>query len=275
MYRGLMVDFLNRAVWKKSSYQGKALLPGQFGAVMSHLAESLGVPRSTLQRMVAHLEADDFLKVENVGNRFVVITIANWHIYQESEKEAWATGGQPAVNQRATGGQPSYKVEEVKKEEEKNISTSPRAGVDDPLPGKGEAAKLFKTVKKIFEDAWPEAQKTVVHTDAMLFALMEHMALDRDRAGPDFWLSLAQRSRSSAFLRGEVAGAKGFFPGMKLSWFVKLDSVGKILNGDFDDAPARRARASPSAAASDVCRQNTDAIEAALAARRQRRRENQ
>lgn len=115
MYQGLIINLLSRAAWKKGSYQGREILPGQFGAVMSHLAESLGVPRSTLQRMVAHLEADDFLKVENVGNRFVIITVVNWSIYQEPEKDAWAAGGQPTGAQRAAGGQPSYKEEEVKK----------------------------------------------------------------------------------------------------------------------------------------------------------------
>lgn len=135
MYQGLIINLLCRAAWKKGSYQGRDILPGQFGAVMSHLAESLGVPRSTLQRMVAHLEADDFLKVENMGNRFVVITIVNWNSYQESEKESWATGGQPTVNQRATGGQPSIRNKEGKKErkEEKKESKEP-SGPSAPSP---------------------------------------------------------------------------------------------------------------------------------------------
>lgn len=115
MYQGLIINLLTRAAWKKSSYQGREILPGQFGAVMSNLSESLGVPRSTLQRMVAHLEEDGLMEVKNVGNRFVIITIINWHSYQESEKEPWAADGQPAVNQRAAGGQPYYKEEEVKK----------------------------------------------------------------------------------------------------------------------------------------------------------------
>lgn len=115
LYQGLIINLLSRAAWKKGSYQGRDILPGQFGAVMSHLAESLGIPRSTLQRMVAHLETDGLLKVENMGNRFVIITIINWHIYQCSENGEWAADGQPVVNQRAADGQPSYKEEEEKK----------------------------------------------------------------------------------------------------------------------------------------------------------------
>ena len=120
MYQGLIINLLTRAAWKKSSYQGRDILPGQFGTVMSQLAESLQVARTTLQRMVAHLESDDFLKVENVGNRFVIVTILNWGSYQENETSQRATNGQQMVNQRAANGQPSYNEEEVKKEERNN-----------------------------------------------------------------------------------------------------------------------------------------------------------
>lgn len=251
MYQGLMTNFLNRAAWKKSSYHGRGILPGQFGTVLSRLAESLGVPRSTLQRMVTHLEEDGFLEVENVGNRFSIITITNWHIYQMSEGDAWATGGQPVVNQRATGGQPSYKEEEVKKEEE-YISPSPRACVDDPesptqAPTRGEAARLFKTVQGVFVEVWPEAAHTAVtHTDEMLTHLAEHLKADPQRAGPGFWRTAAKRSRASAFLRREVPGKNGkCFPGMRFGWFLKPDTIGKISNGDFDDAPTPRSRDAP------------------------------
>ena len=134
MYQGLIINLLTRAAWKKGSFQGREILPGQFGAVMSHLAENLQVARSTLQRMVAHLEADDFIKVKNVGNRFVIITIVNWCSYQEVEREAWAADGQPTVNQRAADGQPSYKEEEVKKEERREGGDIARAHVAPFVP---------------------------------------------------------------------------------------------------------------------------------------------
>lgn len=99
MYQGLIINFLSRAAWQKNCYQGRNILPGQFGVVLTHLAKELGLTRSTLQRMLAHLEADDFLKIENVGNRFVLITIINWHTYQTQEKE----NGQQSPGGQQTG----------------------------------------------------------------------------------------------------------------------------------------------------------------------------
>jgi hypothetical protein len=161
MYQGLIINLLTRAAWKKSSYQGRDLFPGQFGAVMSHLAESLGVPRTTLQRMVAHLEADGLLTVENVGNRFIVITIVNWHVYQSTEEGEWATNGQPMGDQRATNGQPicesddknsknsdlsssfePYNVEEGKKVRKKKVSKA-RAGASGSVPSFDELVSAY------------------------------------------------------------------------------------------------------------------------------------
>ena len=114
MYQGLIINFLSRAAWKKSSYQGKDILPGQFGAVLNHLAESLDVPRSTFKRMVAHLVADNFIRVQNVGHRFSIITIVNWGTYQDSGDSVWAADRLLMGRQRAADGPPYYKEESKK-----------------------------------------------------------------------------------------------------------------------------------------------------------------
>ena len=186
MYQGLIINCLSRAAWKKSSYKGRELQPGQFGAVISHLAVSLGVPRSTLQRMVAHLEEDGLLEVTNVGNHFSIITIVNWHTYQETESGTWATDGQPAVNQRATGGQPSYKEEEGKKERKKNIKNPPIAPLEG---GDGEAAPSAfaqfweaypkKLGKKAAAKAWGKARDKPALPDLLA-------AVERQKAWPQW-----------------------------------------------------------------------------------------
>ena len=123
-------------------------------------------------------------------------------------------------------------------------------------------------------EVWPEAASTaIMHTDEMLMALIEHVAMDSARASPEFWRGLAGRSCASAFLRGEVSGSKSHFSGMRLSWFLKPDNVGKILNDDFDDAPNGCPRAGPKATAVDVYSQNQETAEEVLALRRQRRQD--
>lgn len=117
MYQGLMINLLARAAWKKGSYKGRDILPGQFGTVLKLLADTLNVPKTTLYRMVSHLEEDGFLKAENVGNQFTLITIVNWQLYQEQEKTPWNANGTQTERKWNANGTPSYIEEEVKKEE--------------------------------------------------------------------------------------------------------------------------------------------------------------
>lgn len=152
LYQGLIINLLSRAAWKNGSYLGRDILPGQFGTVMSRLAESLGVPKTTLHRMVSHLEEDGFLRVSNAGNRFTVITIINWDIYQDSPDDQWNAGGTQVEHQRNAGGKPSYKEEEDKKIRNKNINTPPHppegGGEDISNPAHAPVEKEKKARKK-------------------------------------------------------------------------------------------------------------------------------
>jgi hypothetical protein len=79
------------------------------------LSEELKIPRTTLKRAIQDLVEDEFISIQNMGNRYTLITIVNWETYQQTEKES----GQPTVNQRLTGGQPADIIKEGKKERKK------------------------------------------------------------------------------------------------------------------------------------------------------------
>ena len=144
MYQGLMINFLTRASWKETSYQGHDIHPGQFGVVMSRLAESLVVSRGVVVRMVNRLLSDGFLSVENVNNRFTIITIVNWDSYQESELAGRTTDEQPTDNRRSTDRTTLLKEEkEVKKE---RINTP-------PLPPTG-GREVREAYSQDFLDFW-------------------------------------------------------------------------------------------------------------------------
>lgn len=151
MYQGLMINFLTRASWKETSYQGHDIHPGQFGVVMSRLAESLGVSRGVVVRMVNRLLSDGFLSVENVNNRFTIITIVNWDSYQENELAGRTTDEQPTDNRRSTDRTTLLKEEkEVKKE---RINTP-------PLPPTG-GREVREAYSQNFLDFWAHYPRKV------------------------------------------------------------------------------------------------------------------
>ncbi|SCY84314.1 hypothetical protein [Desulfoluna spongiiphila] len=100
-YRGLMWSILNRARFKPVYFSGHHVPAGSFGIVVSEWALGEGITRPKLQRMLKALEEDEFIKTENVSNRFCLITVVNWDTYQTSPEES----EQPVNNQRTTDEQ--------------------------------------------------------------------------------------------------------------------------------------------------------------------------
>ena len=126
LHRALIETFLVEANWKKGYFCGQEIGPGQLAVSVLGLAKELKVSRTTLQRAIKDLVADEFITVTNMGNRWTMITLVNWDTYQNNENQ----NGQPMGNRRATDGQPAGIIKEYKKEriKEKN----------PPLPPLGE-----------------------------------------------------------------------------------------------------------------------------------------
>jgi len=100
-YRGLMWSILNRARFKPVYFAGHHVPAGSFGIVVSEWALGEGITRAKLQRMLKALEEDEFIKTENVSNRFCLITVVNWDTYQATPEES----EQPVNNRRTTDEQ--------------------------------------------------------------------------------------------------------------------------------------------------------------------------
>lgn len=261
MYQGLIINLLTRAVWKKSGYQGRDILPGQFGTVLNHLAESLNVPRSTFKRMVAHLVEDGFICVENVGHRFSIITIANWDRYQSQEEASWAADGPPVVHRRAADGPPSYKEEEVKKEEEKKEYTNVYSSADAEAPAdtseldsETPKAKREKTgnaypscphqkIIALYHEVLPELPKVRGWNDARaktlnarwkesLQRLLKANKLCTEESGLDWWRQFFQRIRASPhYLHGFQRKDGSYWSPPGLIWFITPGKFLEIIEG--------------------------------------------
>jgi len=111
-YRGLMITILQKANWKQGFFMGQKVEPGQFPTSSANLATELKISRQKCQRMVSKLSDDGFISVSNVSNRFTMITVINWDVYQSTGKR----GEQPPGNHRATGEQPPGTIEQGNKE---------------------------------------------------------------------------------------------------------------------------------------------------------------
>jgi DNA-binding transcriptional MocR family regulator len=136
----LLLTIFTEANWKEGCFRGETILPGQWATSVLGLSQELGFARTTVQRALADLATDGVITVENMGNRWTRITPVNWQCYQPLPREL----GQPAGNQRATDGQPTGIIKEVK-----NINTPTLSSLRSER-----ASPTAKTFPQEFLDFW-------------------------------------------------------------------------------------------------------------------------
>jgi hypothetical protein len=140
VHRALLLTIFTEANWKEGCFRGETILPGQWATSVLGLSQELGFARTTVQRALADLATDGVITVENMGNRWTRITLVNWQCYQPSQREV----GQPMGNQRATDGQPTGIIKEVK-----NINTPTLSSLRSER-----ASPTAKTFPQEFLDFW-------------------------------------------------------------------------------------------------------------------------
>lgn len=101
-YRGLMTTIMQHEDLKRISHFGGQEIPvGSIAVVVSSWAPALGLDRMKLTRMLKTLAEDEFIQLENVNNRFCVVSVVNHERYQTQ------LGGdeKPASNKQSTNEQ--------------------------------------------------------------------------------------------------------------------------------------------------------------------------
>ncbi len=133
LHRAILLTIFVKANWKGGFFCGRAVAPGQIATSIKSLAEELREPRTNVMRALRDIEKDGVINLENVGNKWTMITLVNWNTYQAQDEKS----GQPVVNHRSTSGQPVDTIKEGKKErreEEEENTVGPK---DGPPPQRG------------------------------------------------------------------------------------------------------------------------------------------
>jgi len=95
---GMFDYLLLKANWKPGYFRGHKIEPGQMATSITHLAETVGEQRHRVKRLLNDLESCGMIMRQNVSNRWVLITVCNWALYQSSEDAKSPTGVQPESN---------------------------------------------------------------------------------------------------------------------------------------------------------------------------------
>lgn len=123
IHRALLLTIFVKANWKGGFFCGRDIAPGQIATSIKSLAEELREPRTNITRALRDIEKDGVIKIENVANRWSLITLVNWQSYQAKEEKS----GRPVDNHRITTGRPADTIKEGKKEERQEGGDNARA----------------------------------------------------------------------------------------------------------------------------------------------------
>lgn len=106
---------LCRANYKDQEWKGETIAAGSFVTGRHAAADALRVTESKFYRGLKRLENMQMI-VTKSNNRFTIVTLCNWDIYQNVQSANRTTDEQPANSQRTTNEQPANTIKERKQE---------------------------------------------------------------------------------------------------------------------------------------------------------------
>jgi hypothetical protein len=125
-YRGVWVTMLMMTNWKDGFFDGHTIKVGQFATSIESLSKACGLSIKQVRNVVDTMKELGMITVENVANRFSLVTICNWGTYNGEESRRGQTKGKPRADRGQTEGKPRATIEEVKKgrREEREIDAA-------------------------------------------------------------------------------------------------------------------------------------------------------
>lgn len=114
-YRGVWLTMLMMTNWKEGFFDGHTIKVGQFATSIESLSKACGLSIKQVRNVVDTMKEMGMVTVENVANRFSLVTICNWGTYNGEESRQGQTKGKLGADQGQTEGKPGATIEEVKK----------------------------------------------------------------------------------------------------------------------------------------------------------------
>jgi len=205
----LWVWCLLKANWKSGWYQNREIKPGQFATGRSSAANEIGVDGSKWYRGMQQLQEFGNIKITNVNNRFTVVEVVNWRLYQSVSGPQRTTDEQPMDSLRTTDGQPVNTIEEGKKgrREENNEN--------EFMPPTSEEVQSYIDERSALNPNWPRAtdltgEAFVDHYDGQGWVTGSNIPIKDWKAKVRVWGNKASKAAKRTSSAKSGSGPKTF-----------------------------------------------------------------
>ena len=156
-YLLLWIELLRRASYKKTSYRGEELQPGEFTTSLSALSESTKLNTNSIHHKLKMMTKRGQIQQQTNRQR-TKITILNWEKYQCVNTES--TESKPKINKEVS------KTKPIKKKEERNKKKEYIYSIQDYFPVSDEISNFFGPAPKVTLDRWKQIYPDEAFCDA-------------------------------------------------------------------------------------------------------------
>lgn len=197
--KAVFLHLLLNANWKESEYRGKKIGIGEVVYGRKKFAKELGLSEQNVRTAIKHLSETGEISTSKVTNKFTVIKIEKWTIYQgDSEKANQQT------NQRLTNNQPTTNhIQEGKKGRREEREREARARKGAKARGRKKNVWLTDEEYSAIKNRFENATKLIDHVGYIIANAKrnypDHDALLWKIAEEDSWpIRKRERERESA-----------------------------------------------------------------------------
>lgn len=231
---GLVSDHKTWALWSwclmKATWKPRRVLfngaivelkPGQFIFGRESAARELKLSVQEIRTRIIKLKLLQNLTIQST-NKYSIITITNWDIYQAEGNE-----NNQLTNQKSTSNQPATNHKQESKKE--RITNTP------PPDDEDEEEITPKKVVKFWNEKMSDISRAV-YTDSMAGHINARMRDIKKLQTLDAWDKLFDYCRKSDFLMGKVKqeGRRVFV--LRLRWLVQPENMAKVVEGTYHRA---------------------------------------
>jgi hypothetical protein len=200
------------------------LLPGQFVTGREKGSAQTGLTEQEYRTIMKFLKKTGNITIKST-NKFSIVSIVNWDIYQGNDNKINQHTNQPATNKEPAT---NHIQEHKNKEEHKDITSLPVGDKSPPCP--------HQEIIDLYHRILPELPPVKIWTSARQGLLRSRWNEDKERQTLSWWEQYFLKVKKSPFLTGNVNNFKA-----TLEWTVKQSNMVKILEGNYEGGNNGRA----------------------------------
>lgn len=216
----VFMHLLLTANYKETNYKGVTIYPGQTVIGRKALANALHISERNVRTALKHLKSTNEIAIK-ATNKFSVITIVNWELYQCALEEVTSEATNKPSVKRPASDQQVTTPKEYKKEKNSLNTINSISGTRVPQG----------TVRQKVIDEWNDLPlpnirdiKNGTNRYSMLSARVKEYGIDSV-------IEAIRSIRDSNFLLGQ--NSKGW--AITFDWFVRPNNFAKVLEGNYTD----------------------------------------